>query len=287
MERIKVAAGPMLLCLLAAVSVAPPVMSRDGFAIDPAIMTEGFLAAHPDLRWRREGLRSLEKGEYRIAMRQFKRAARHADKPSQALIATMYWSGSGVPVDRALAYAWMDVAGERHYPDIIALREAYWVRLTGAERQRAVEVGQAILAEYGDDVARPRLARILDRERRKVTGSRTGSVGRVSIIPFTGPLAQTGATLTLYSHGGSIGSNASGTFGGEQYYAAEYWHPDQYFQLQDRLSRPPLQPRVKAGDLEPVRVPAVGPDPDREPEQEPEQEQGDRADSFEADGNGA
>ncbi|MCR6661603.1 MAG: hypothetical protein NVV60_00270 [Luteimonas sp.] len=271
MTQIKVGISPVLLCLLVVLGTACPVKSQNRLTIDEDLMTEGFLAAHPDLRWRREGLRSFEQGDHVIAMRQFKRSARYADKPSQVLIAHMYWSGAGMPVDRALAYAWMDVAGERHSPEIIALREGYWDQLTEAERESAIEVGQAIYAEYGDDVARPRLARILERERRKIAGSRVGSVGRVTVIPFTGPRAQ-GGTLTLYGHGGSIGNNAPASFSGEQYYAAEYWEPEKYFERQDRLERQPLRPRVTVGELAPVRVPVDNPDLDPEPEPELEQD---------------
>src|SRR3546814_3071942 len=74
--------------------------------IEPGILTEGFLSSHPDMRWRREGLYSYNQEEYDIAMDQFLRAARYADKPSQAMIAEMYWKGIGVPRDRELGYAW-------------------------------------------------------------------------------------------------------------------------------------------------------------------------------------
>src|SRR3546814_613891 len=80
--------------------------------IEPGILTEGFLSSHPDMRWRREGLYSYNQEEYDIAMDQFLRAARYADKPSQAMIAEMYWKGIGVPRDRELGYAWMDWAAE-------------------------------------------------------------------------------------------------------------------------------------------------------------------------------
>src|SRR5690606_24235393 len=87
--------------------------------IDPNMLTEGFLGAHPDLRWQRDGMRSYERGDYEIALAQFKRSALHAGKFAQAMIATMYWDGIGVERDRPLAYAWMDIAAERMYPDLV------------------------------------------------------------------------------------------------------------------------------------------------------------------------
>src|SRR3546814_669870 len=127
--------------------------------IEPGILTEGFLSSHPDMRWRREGLYSYNREEYDIAMDRFLRAARYADKPSQAMIAEMYWKGVGVPRDRELGYAWMDLAAERMYPNFVILRERYWKRLDAQQRRNAIERGQPLLAEYGDDAAKPRMER--------------------------------------------------------------------------------------------------------------------------------
>lgn len=211
--------------------------------IDPAVLTEGFLAAHPDLRWRAEGVRSYDRKDYAIAMNEFKRAASHADKASQAIIAEMYWSGIGVAVDRPLAYAWMDIAAERHYHDFLVRREGMWSDLNDDERRDAIARGQAILTEYGDDVAKPRLEKVLRRAKRNVTGSRVGYVGNLTIIPHTGPLAGTGMTLT-----------------GDQYYSPKYWQPDQYWRLQDAIWKAPLKGRVKVGELENVPTEPAGTD---------------------------
>src|SRR5688572_1025077 len=61
---------------------------------DKAIMTSsGFLGAHPDLGNRLQGLDSLEDKNYKRALDDFRRAARYGDKPSQGVIAEMYWNG--------------------------------------------------------------------------------------------------------------------------------------------------------------------------------------------------
>src|SRR5690606_25562983 len=137
--------------------------------IDPAVLTDGFLSAHPDLRWRREGIQAYEDGDHDAALSFFQRAARYADKPSQAMVAGMYSAGNGTAVDRTIAYAWMDLAAERLYPDFVVFRERYWNGLDEAERAAAVLRGQAIYAEYGDAVAKPRLETVLRRERRGIT----------------------------------------------------------------------------------------------------------------------
>ena len=101
--------------VMAALVLAPALQSLPADAaepvIDPAVLTEGFLAAHPDLRWRAEGVRA-----------------------SQAMIAAMYWDGTGVVRDRPIAYAWMDLAAERMYHDFLLYREAYWNALDAGER---------------------------------------------------------------------------------------------------------------------------------------------------------
>lgn len=205
--------------------------------IDPAVLTEGFLAAHPDLRWRAEGVRDYAAGRYEVALSELNRAALYADKPAQAMIAEMYWDGVGVARDRALGYAWMDIAAERMYHDFVVYREIYWNALSDVERRDAIARGQAVLAEYGDDVAKPRLEKILKREGRNLTGSRVGFVGNLKIIPFTGPLAGTGMTIS-----------------GDRYYAKDYWEPKAYWRLQDEIWKaPPRTPRIDVGPLQQVK----------------------------------
>ncbi|KAF1710221.1 Sel1 repeat protein HcpA [Pseudoxanthomonas sacheonensis] len=208
--------------------------------ISPELMTEGFLSAHPDLRWRREGLHAYANKRYDQAMQHFLRAARYADKPAQAMIAEMYWKGIGVPRDRALGYAWMDLAAERFYSNFVIKREQYWGAISETEQRDAIERGQPLLAEYGDDVAKPRMAKILRKER-AVTGSRVGFVGNLEIIPFTGPNAGSGMTIRA-----------------DEYYAPKYWRADKYFEWQDQVWDAPAarKGRVNVGDIEQADKPA-------------------------------
>ena len=228
--KAKAVAAALLLALGALPAQAQTAETAE---VDPAVLTEGFLGAHPDLRWRLEGLRAYEAKDYQTALTRLLRAARHADKPAQAIIAEMHWRGLGVPQDRALGYAWMDIAAERLYPAFLSHREAYWEALTPAEREDAITRGQAVLAEYGDDAAKPRLEAVLRREKRKVTGSRVGFVGTLTIIPFTGPMAGTGMTLA-----------------GQEYYADKYWEPKAYWAHQDQVWNAPLRGRVVVGDVQ-------------------------------------
>lgn len=208
--------------------------------ISPELMTEGFLSAHPDLRWRREGLHAYANKRYDEAMRYFLRAARYADKPAQAMIAEMYWKGIGVVQDRALGYAWMDLAAERFYSNFVIKREEYWRAISEAEQRDAIARGQPLLAEYGDDVAKARMAKILRKER-SVTGSRVGFVGNLEIIPFTGPNAGSGMTIRA-----------------DEYYAPKYWQADKYFEWQDQVWDAPAarKGRVEVGEVEQTGKPA-------------------------------
>ena len=242
---------PLLLCALFTFA-APLVFAQD----DPprqridqgdaqVMHTEGFLAAHPDLRWRREGLASMEADREGEAFTYFKRAARYADKPSQAMVAEMLWTGTGTPVDRPLAYAWMDVAAERAYIPFLAKREQYWNELSEAERAEALAVGAAIYEEYRDAVAKERLERLLRRAKRNVTGSRVGSVGNLKVI-VPGP---GGSALTI---------------DGSRYYDEQYWEPEHYWAWQDSIWKDPPTGRVTVAPLEVVREDAdeAAPEPD-------------------------
>ena len=142
----------------------------------------------------------------------------------------------GVVRDRPIGYAWMDLAAERMYPNFTILRERYWSELDQAEQAAAIERGQALLAGYGDDVARPRLERILRTEGRKVTGSRTGAVGFVRIIPMTGPMAGKNTTLRA-----------------DDYYRRDYWEPERYWAWQDQVWNAPRQEKVDVGEVQQVQ----------------------------------
>jgi hypothetical protein len=227
------------LALGLALATAAPALAQDddpGGVDRQAIMnSEGFLAAHPDLRWRREGVWALEAGNGQEAVAYFRRAARYGDKPSQAMLAELYWTGmAGVPRDRAEAYAWMDLAAERGYTLFIAKREQYWAELSPEERKRAIDIGRPMFDEFRDAEAKPRLARILKRERRNTTGSRVGFVGALKIeVPGPG-----GLPMTIM---------------GSQYYDDQFWEPEKYWAWQDRTWKDPPTGRVEILPIERVR----------------------------------
>lgn len=156
---------------------AAPEAAAIGTAMDFTTLdrAEGLAGAgHPNEWWRVRALRALKLGQPQRAADEFRMAARYADKYSQHALSLMHWHGVGVERDRAAAYAWSDLAAERGYHDLLLVREKMWLELAPADRERALALGAALYAEFGDDVARPRTDWALRRARSAFTGSRVG-----------------------------------------------------------------------------------------------------------------
>lgn len=236
----------LLLCLPASLAaLAAPVPDPATCRTLPAkpipaeVMTDGFLEAHPDLRWRSIALGQYRDGRYAEALRSFKRAATYADKFSQSMVGRMHWQGEGTAVDRPLAYAWMDLASERMYHDFLRQREAYWAVMSAEERAQAVDRGQAVVAEYADRSAKPRMEKELRKGRDRITGSRVGYVSAgLYVVPNRGPYA--GVEIPA-----------------QQVYPDAYWQPEHYWCTQDAYWSRPLNPDVNVGL--PEQLPATPP----------------------------
>lgn len=193
---------------------------------------DAFVDAHPDLYWRKQGIDHYRRERYTEAMTAFRRAARYADKTSQAMVAQMLWNGDGVKADRVMAYVWADLAAERGYPDFVATREKFWRELNAAERSAAVANGQAVFDEYGDSVAKRREESALRLARINMTGSRTGRVGTIE--------------MRLRNADGSFASPIDGAV----YFAPKFWKPEQYWHWQDHAWTPPPEGKVEVGPIE-------------------------------------
>lgn len=129
---------------------------------------------HSDVVGLAQGMAAHAKRRYADAMKFFLLGARHADKASQLSIGLMYLNGEGVARDPATAYAWMALAAERDYPDFVTTRDHLAAQLSPAERARADAVRATLAQEYGDAVAKRRVAGELGSVRLNTTGSRTG-----------------------------------------------------------------------------------------------------------------
>lgn len=223
------------VALLSAVAIStlsaadrPPPDPQD----NPLLITAGFLEHHQDLKYRLLGLESFQAGRFEEAMRFFRRASFFADKPSQGMVAEMYWNGQGAPRDPVQAYVWMDLAAERGYRGFLGLREVYWKRLSDAERARAVDEGQAVYARFGDAAAKPRYEHQLRIGKSQLTGSRTGFNRGVQIeIP---------------------GPSGSQSIDGSKFYDERYWNAKKYWAWQDTLWAKPRIGKVSIGEIENV-----------------------------------
>lgn len=217
------------------------VISSTAPAVDPMpvedqliVYSRAFLDAHPDLRYRAAGMENYAKGNFKEAFHYFKLGAYYSDKPSQGMVAEMLWKGEGTGIDRPAAYAWMDLAAERLYKDLIIRREIFWTELTPEEREQAIKKGKAIYSKYGDDVAQRRLKNILERNRRYVTGSRTGFVG----------------VLKLYVNGPN---GIPIPINGDDYYQDKFWKMDDYLKWQSTTWQALPTGTVTASELVPVK----------------------------------
>lgn len=183
--------GTVVLAIaLAAAQADTPPVAADAVVASTDRMTLGELEQRtrlsrtfPNELYRLYGSESAGEGRWGDALDHFRRAARYGDKYSQHRISLMYWHGVGVERDPALAYAWADLAAERLYPTFAVLREKMWMELDAAQRERALREGVALYAQFGDDVAKPRLARAIERHRTGMTGSHVGySDGRLQVL---------------------------------------------------------------------------------------------------------
>ncbi len=213
-----------LLVLVSSQAIADPKTSV-------ALNSAGFLSYHPDIRWRNEAIDHYDRGDFDDAIRDLMRSAKYADKGSQGLLAEMHWKGIGTVPNRPLGYAWMDLAAESGYQEFVVLRERYWSDLAESERAVALELGQKVYAVYGDEVAKPRLAKLLNRGRRQVTGSRTGYRGALQI--------------SLRMPGGGWFSMT-----GDEFYADEFWKPEIYFEWKKQVWREAQKGIVEVGPVD-------------------------------------
>lgn len=208
--------GKWMWGVMAAMVVSPalaqPVVAD--LSAREVLSSPAFMANHPDMRHRQQGHQAQVSGRLEEARDHFRAAARYADKLSQAALAEMWWNGKGGSADRAIGYAWMDLAAERGTPFLLAQRERYWAALAPDERLRAVKEGRELYAQYGDPVAKPRLERELRAGLRNVTGSRTGSVQRMELFVRD----QRGAR----------------TVDEEEFYRNDYWQSTQYWQWKEQ-----------------------------------------------------
>jgi TPR repeat protein len=123
--------------------------------------SDGFYNEYYRFKAAREG----HKGDWAHAAILFEIAARYADKYSQHRLSLLHWHGAGVPKDRVLGYVWADLAAERGYPPLLAVREKMWGALSPQERERVPERGTRFYEKYRDKRALSLFRGVLARQR--------------------------------------------------------------------------------------------------------------------------
>ena len=145
------------------VALAAPARADDDALKDPEVqrtlrmMTETSTWFHPDLFGEYTGVRRYTHHQYKSALKYFEIGAFYADKFSQLSLGLMYMNGEGTAKDPVTAYAWLDLAAEREYPDFIATRDALKARLTPEQLAQAITLRAKLAEKYGDNVAKHRL----------------------------------------------------------------------------------------------------------------------------------
>jgi TPR repeat protein len=227
---------------------APGDLKRSG-AVLADMATGPFIDAHPDLRFRHLGMAAYREGRRREALDDFRLASRYVDKASQSIVALMYWTGDGVGRDRALAYAWMDLAASRGYPELQHQRDLYRAQLTDAERDHARELRQTLEPDYGDEAGARRLTLELGSIRSQVTGSRLGWVGSGVVIYADSASRAAGGESVAGLLAGSAPSQDMSSIGDSL-----RLNTAQYLQMKDlQWQLQMLKGHVDVGDPQPVR----------------------------------
>jgi hypothetical protein len=214
---------------------------------------------HPDLFGEFAGMRYYSHHQFNDALKYFEIGAFYADKLSQLSIGLMHLNGEGTQKDPISAYAWLDLAAERNYPDFVATRDHLKTTLTPEQLAQAMELRKTLAERYGDHVAKWRMTVQLRLGQMQLSGySRIGSDSGVSQLNTA---TSCGPTIVV---GGSEVPQAG--CGGSSVNAKERWDPNLYFAARDRqwkstVTVGAIEPQNAAGAAEtPIAAPSGKPD---------------------------
>jgi len=240
-----------LLAILAAIAAAGAARAEDDPLNDPAVqktlraMNDASTWYHPDLFGEYAGMRRYAHRQYQDALKYFEVGAYYADKLSQLSIGLMYLNGEGVARDPVTAYAWLDLAAERDYPDFVATRDRVKAQLSPEQLGKGDALRAQLAGRYADAVAKPRMEQQLRFGMAQMTGSRTGTDFGV----YHAPVRQNcrgGAVI------GGVSVPTAGC-GGDDVYAKSRWEPKLYFASRDAQ----WKATVTVGDIEVPDKPAA------------------------------
>lgn len=114
------------------------------------------------------GRRMWEKGHHQQALKMFESAAAWASKPAQRVMGIVYFNGEGVPKNRALGLAWLQLGaqggddfGQRLYGGALLVA-------SDSEKKQMVDELSRLGPKYSNEIAVPRAARRFKRELAKL-----------------------------------------------------------------------------------------------------------------------
>ena len=225
--------GKRILCAaLITLTLGPAAYADDDPLNDPGVqktlraMANASTWYHPDLFGMTVGMRRYAHKDYDGALKYFEIGAYYADKLSQLSTGLMYMNGEGVKKDLVTAYAWLDLAAERDYPDFVATRDEVKAQLTPDQLAQALALRKTLGERYGDAVAKQRMVVQLRQGQMEMTGSRTGfnhGVNQIRTKENCGPALVVGGRALPQAG-----------CGGDDAYAKDNWDPDLYFAKRDR-----------------------------------------------------
>ncbi|MBN8886922.1 MAG: sel1 repeat family protein [Rudaea sp.] len=243
--------GKRMLCAALAAAMLAPVAHADGDPLDdPGVqktlraMANASTWYHPDIFGMTVGMRRYAHKDYAGALKYFEIGSYYADKLSQLSTGLMYMNGEGVKKDPVTAYAWLDLAAERDYPEFVSTRDNLKAELSPEQLAQATEMRKKLSERYGDAVAKPRMAQQLRQGQTEITGSRTGfdsGANHIATNTHCGPALVIGGRTIPQVGCGSV-----------DMYARDNWDPDKYFAGRDRE----WKATVTVGSLEEQGKPA-------------------------------
>lgn len=183
MKRSASPLSPVRGCLVAVACLFSTLLT-----VEPATAAERPVLSTPDQLDMRDATRSLMEGYERSAFEQFLEAARYGNKEAQKNIGLMYIKGMGVSKDWPKACAWMMLASSLGEPAFVEARNLIWRALRDDEREAAKAHYRDIVTRYGDQAALERRQSWVLRQKREITGSRTGNMNllRIQVADDTG-----------------------------------------------------------------------------------------------------
>ena len=205
-----------------------------GFSLLVALVVVGSLTSEPVVAqtpkpghdWYR---RAYAAGQYGSAMAKYKAAARWADKFAQYNIGVMYLRAEGVEFDPVKAWAWLELAAERDYPQLV---EAADDSTISSMRRSETRPGtwNASWPRYGEKPESSLPPGKCARTTPGATGSRAGGGAFLSY-------------LTIIDGSGQ-------TRRGDEYYAAEKWDFERIIEYETRVMFAIANGNVELGELE-------------------------------------